>query len=113
MYTRSDIFSQLAQIGAPRESVVLMHSSLRLIGDVEGGAEGLAGMLPAGTQLVRLVPLLLTAGSHVRKDLLGDEATSWASRLRSAGFAVDCVDEGLAEIGAIRQLFIAHVRESG
>ncbi|MBQ3338600.1 MAG: sirohydrochlorin cobaltochelatase, partial [Atopobiaceae bacterium] len=76
-------------------------------------AEGLAGMLPAGTQLVRLVPLLLTAGSHVRKDLLGDEATSWASRLRSAGFAVDCVDEGLAEIGAIRQLFIAHVRESG
>ena len=47
MYTRSDIFAQLAQMGAPRESVVLMHSSLRLIGDVEGGAEGLLDALVA------------------------------------------------------------------
>lgn len=47
MYTRSDIFSQLAQMGAPRESVVLMHSSLRLIGEVEGGAEGLLDALVA------------------------------------------------------------------
>lgn len=45
MYTRSDIFAELARMGAPRESVVLLHSSLRLIGEVEGGAQGLLDAL--------------------------------------------------------------------
>ena len=79
---------------------------------VEGGAEGLAGMLPAGTLRVRLVPLLLTAGSHVRMDLHGDGASSWTSRFRAAGFAVDCIEEGHSEIGAVRQIFMTHARES-
>lgn len=41
IYTKEDIFSQLASMGAPRKSVVLMHSSLRLIGNIEGGAKKL------------------------------------------------------------------------
>lgn len=44
-YTRSDIFAELAQMGAPRDRVVLMHSSLRLIGEVEGGACGLLDVM--------------------------------------------------------------------
>jgi aminoglycoside 3-N-acetyltransferase len=41
IYTKKDIFAQLEAMGAPRGSVVLMHSSLRLIGRVEGGATAL------------------------------------------------------------------------
>lgn len=45
IYTKEDIFKQLSDMGAPRDKVVLMHSSLRLIGRVEGGAEGLLDAL--------------------------------------------------------------------
>ncbi len=41
MYTKKALFTQLATMGAPRDRAVLFHSSLRLIGKVEGGAEGL------------------------------------------------------------------------
>ena len=38
MYTKSDLFAQLDALHIPRDRVVLMHSSLRLVGQVEGGA---------------------------------------------------------------------------
>lgn len=44
-YTKENIFAQLEAMGAPRDRVVLMHSSLRLIGAVEGGAKGLLDTL--------------------------------------------------------------------
>lgn len=37
-YTKEDIIAQLCKMNAPVGSIVLMHSSLRLIGKVEGGA---------------------------------------------------------------------------
>ncbi len=45
LYTKKDIHAQLAAMGARRDSVVLMHSSLRAVGQVEGGAEGLLDAL--------------------------------------------------------------------
>ncbi len=45
IYTKNDIHGQLEKMGAPRSSVVLMHSSLRAVGEVEGGAEGLLDAL--------------------------------------------------------------------
>lgn len=41
IYTKQEITAQLIQMGAPRDSVVLMHSSLRLIGRIDGGANAL------------------------------------------------------------------------
>lgn len=40
-YTKEDILAQLASMGAPVGSVVLMHTSMRAVGPVEGGAQGL------------------------------------------------------------------------
>lgn len=37
IYTKQELLAQLAQMNIPRDRVVLMHSSLRLIGKVEGG----------------------------------------------------------------------------
>ncbi|MBQ8747608.1 MAG: AAC(3) family N-acetyltransferase [Clostridia bacterium] len=41
MYTKNDIFAQLDAMHAPKGSVVMMHTSLRLVGEIEGGAQGL------------------------------------------------------------------------
>lgn len=40
-YTKEDIIQHLDQLHAPKDSVVLMHSSLRAVGPIEGGAEAL------------------------------------------------------------------------
>lgn len=45
VYTKADILAQLEAMQAPRDRVVLMHSSLRLVGQVEGGAKGLLDAL--------------------------------------------------------------------
>lgn len=44
-YKKEDIFKQLEDMNAPRNSIVLLHSSFRLIGNVEGGAEGFLDVL--------------------------------------------------------------------
>lgn len=41
MLNKLEIFAELKKMNAPRDSVVLVHSSLRAIGDIEGRAEGL------------------------------------------------------------------------
>ena len=38
-YTKADLLRQLSQLNIPRDRVVMVHSALRLIGDVEGGAQ--------------------------------------------------------------------------
>lgn len=40
IYTKEMILAQLAAMNAPRNGIVLVHSSLRAVGDVEGGAQG-------------------------------------------------------------------------
>ncbi len=45
IHTRESILSQLSEMDAPRNVPVLMHSSLRLIGNVEGGAQTLLDTL--------------------------------------------------------------------
>ena len=45
MFTKHQIIKQLEKLGARQDSVVLMHTSLRSIGKVEGGAEGLLDTL--------------------------------------------------------------------
>ena len=45
MFTKEDILKQLRAMHAPQSSIVLMHSSLRSVGAVEGGAEALLDTL--------------------------------------------------------------------
>lgn len=37
MYTKLDIFNDLAALGVPRDKIVMMHTSYRKVGDFEGG----------------------------------------------------------------------------
>lgn len=45
MLTKQELHTQLRAMNAPQDRVVLMHSALRTIGEVEGGAEGLLDAL--------------------------------------------------------------------
>lgn len=40
MYNKNDVFNSLREMGAPTDSVVLAHTSLRAVGDFEGRGEG-------------------------------------------------------------------------
>ena len=41
MFTKEQIYEQLKQLGAPKNSVVTVHTSLKAVGEVEGRGEGL------------------------------------------------------------------------
>ena len=45
MYTKNDVIDGLRALGAPRDSVVIMHSSMKAVGEVEGGASALLDTL--------------------------------------------------------------------
>ena len=45
MYSSEELRLQLEQLQAPAGSIVLMHASMRAIGPVQGGAEGLLALL--------------------------------------------------------------------
>ncbi len=45
MYTKEQLFKQLEAMNAPKNSVVLMHTSLRAVGEFEGRGEGLLSAL--------------------------------------------------------------------
>ena len=45
MFTKEQIFEQLRLMGAPRDGVVIVHSSLRSVGEVLGGGIGLLDAL--------------------------------------------------------------------
>ena len=45
IYKKEELIRQLEQLHTPKGAIVLMHSSLRSIGKVEGGAEGLLDIL--------------------------------------------------------------------
>lgn len=64
----------------------------------------------AKVKSVVIAPLMLVAGDHARNDLAGDEADSWASQLKAAGFKVTANLKGLGQVpgrprpaGAARQ----------
>lgn len=61
---------------------------------------------------VRLLPLVLTSGNHVKHDLDGAEANSARSRLEKAGFRVTVNLQGLGEKEAIQELYIQHLQDA-
>lgn len=50
---------------------------------------------------IRLLPLLLTAGKHVRRDLAGE----WKERLEQAGHTVQCSFTGLSELPWVQEMY--------
>lgn len=70
----------------------------------------LAQLQRKGYTAVHMVPLMLTAGKHVRGDLAGEGEDSWKSRLQSAGLEVKCVTEGLGGWKTVQQQYVRHLK---
>ncbi len=71
-----------------------------------------AELAAAGAETVTLVPLMVAVGGHARRDVLGADRGSWASRLEAAGFAVRAVADGLGAWPEVRALASEHLRSS-
>lgn len=59
---------------------------------------------------VRLVPLMLSAGRHVLKNVGGSDDRSWSSVLAAADYVPQLCDCGLGEVAAVRELYAHHAR---
>lgn len=82
-----------------------------------GTVEFAPGIAPVLTRVrqeqprrVCLAPLLAVAGDHVMNDMAGDEPDSWKNQISREGPEVDCRLTGLAELAAVRELYVRHAR---
>lgn len=62
-----------------------------------------------GRKKLKLMPLLLTLGSHVIKDMIGEDKNSWKSILKE-DFEVFSIDKALGEHKYFREIYIHNIR---
>lgn len=75
-----------------------------LVGAVKGWPtldDVLRQLEPGGPRRIELVPLMLTAGYHARKDMAGE----WKPRLEQAGRRVACLFIGLGERSWVQRMY--------
>lgn len=101
---------------APDEALLLVaHGSASGVGarvTLHEGAQVAVARLRAqapGATRVTVVPLMLVAGAHVRRELAGDAPDSWRSALVRSGYAVRVCEEGLLALPAVRGILVDHV----
>lgn len=74
--------------------------------------EAAARLKERGIRRAVLLPLMLAAGVHARRDLAGEGEDSFASRIRREGLEVSCILQGLGECPAVRALYVRHAGEA-
>lgn len=65
-----------------------------------------------GFKEVILVPLFLIAGMHFQRDIVGQSATSWKSRLEDAGMKVESIDVGIGMLQGIERIITNHILDA-
>ena len=85
------------------------------VGTVEEGEDDreaiLSDILKKGYTHVRLVPLMLVAGVHLREDIAGDR-DSWKSLFQDHGLQVSYESIGMGQSKAILAIFISHIKDA-
>lgn len=61
---------------------------------------------------IQLAPLMFVAGDHAKNDMAGEESDSMRSQLEAKGYQVTCRVQGLGELEAVQQMFIAKAVEA-
>ena len=59
---------------------------------------------------VVLEPLMVVAGDHANNDMAGNEEDSWKTTLTNEGYEVECLLQGLGQIPAIQDIYVAHAQ---
>ena len=63
----------------------------------------------AGYREVRIIPFFLVAGMHYRRDIVGDDESSWQSRLKKRGLKTKAIDRGLGMLPGFESIIIRHI----
>ncbi len=61
---------------------------------------------------VVLEPLMVVAGDHANNDMAGAEEDSWKTILEQEGYEVECIIEGLGQIEAVQDVYVAHLKSA-
>lgn len=88
---------------------LLYPDVLTVIGVVESErplVDALERIRAGNIQRVVLKPLMVAAGNHVRKDMLGPAPRGWKELLEGHGLAVEPVLRGLGELDAFARIFV-------
>ncbi|MFZ7120087.1 MAG: sirohydrochlorin cobaltochelatase [Eubacteriaceae bacterium] len=72
----------------------------------------LKNLKKGGYTKVTLMPSMIVAGDHAHNDMAGDEEDSWKNLLKSEGYDVEFIMQGLGELSAIQQLFVDHANHA-
>ena len=105
-----DAFDAYGALGAAFARAGRDDLAVACLSDGSGAAlKAVRGLAEPGAT-VRLVPLMLSAGRHVLKNMGGADDCSWASILSAAGYVPQLCDCGLGEVAAVRELFACHAR---
>lgn len=72
----------------------------------------LKNLKKGGYKKVTLMPSMIVAGDHAHNDMAGDEEDSWKNLLKSEGYDVEFIMQGLGELTAIQELFVDHANQA-
>lgn len=68
-----------------------------------------ARIAAAGHRTAMVIPLLLVAGMHFRRDITGDREDSWKNLLAGQSVGMDIHDRGLAMLPGVAEIFCDHI----
>jgi sirohydrochlorin cobaltochelatase len=74
--------------------------------------EVIANLRAAGHKKVCIIPLLLVAGMHFHRDLVGESKDSWLNLLAQANISVKIVEQGIGMVPAIGDMFCQHIEDA-
>jgi sirohydrochlorin cobaltochelatase len=101
-------FEKLLRSSFPNQNVFL--------GVVEGKPDkdaALNAVNQSGAAGVVFMPLLVVAGEHMQKDILGDDPESWKSRLLAVKpYRLEASPRGLGYNDDVVQLYLDHLKEA-
>lgn len=74
--------------------------------------EVIADLRAGGHKKACIIPLLLVAGMHFRRDLTGEGKDSWISLLAQADISVEIIEQGIGMVPAIGDMFCRHTKDA-
>jgi len=64
----------------------------------------------SGYQHALIIPCLMVAGMHFKRDIVGDSDSSWKTRLEREGIGVTFHEQGLGMLPGVSDIFSDHIR---
>jgi sirohydrochlorin cobaltochelatase len=71
-----------------------------------------AEIAAAGFRQVCIIPLLMAAGMHYHRDIIGSDENSWLRRLQGQGLEVESIDQGLGLQPGFCNILLDHTADA-